>query len=430
MKKKILIIPFVFPYPLSEGGAHGVFHYIDKLRDTYDISLLFEMKNHIGTHFDDLKTIWPNVTFYVFERPKVIVTQIIDKKKPTLAVIYDYIYSIPYRIKDCIVSKKQEEQVQVQENTDDAFKKQATLYRTFWLLQPDFVNYIATIANKGFDIIQVEFFEYISLANILPKDAEKIFIHHELRYIRNEIELNLLENPDYYDTYMYLLSKQFEMESLRLYNKIVTVSDIDQRKLEKELPDKTIISSPLIISKKEIPDYEYKFNNKLTFIGSATHFPNMDGVKWFIANIWSEINKKYPTLELHIIGKEWHPERFEGLSISNIFFDGFVENLHEALVNSISIVPIRIGSGMRMKIIEAVKCRIPFIATPVGVEGLDFINNTDCFIADTNINFIKSIEILLNDSILQKKFIQNSVAKLNTLYNENKLIIRRKAVYD
>lgn len=55
-----------------------------------------------------------------------------------------------------------------------------------------YVEYVSDISRRGFDIIQVEFYPLITLGYLLPKDVQTVFVHHELRYIRNEMKWNAL----------------------------------------------------------------------------------------------------------------------------------------------------------------------------------------------------------------------------------------------
>jgi glycosyltransferase involved in cell wall biosynthesis len=135
-------------------------------------------------------------------------------------------------------------------------------------------------------------------------------------------------------------------------------------------------------------------------------------------------------LELHIVGKGWDASVLETQNnLDNVFFEGYVENLEDILTNSIAIVPIRIGSGMRMKIIDAINYRIPFITTSTGVEGLDFKNGKDCMIADNYDDFADAILKLAEDKRLQQQFIQESYATQSKLYNKELLINKRRLIY-
>lgn len=66
---------------------------------------------------------------------------------------------------------------------------------------------------------------------------------------------------------------------------------------------------------------------------------------------------------------------------------GYVEDLGSFLKGSVAVVPIRIGSGMRMKILDAVLSKVPFVTTAKGVEGIDFKDGEDCLIVDDPAGF-------------------------------------------
>ncbi|MBK5721753.1 glycosyltransferase family 4 protein [Dysgonomonas sp. Marseille-P4677] len=422
--KKILIINTEIPYPLTKGGRQGVFHFIDSLRNEYEISLLFRLTEDDTESFNELKNIWNNVTFY----PHLEILPQSAIKKKHLLDIYNQIYSIPFKLKDKIRKVKNDN---TNKQNIDFVKQNSSLFNTATTINSErFIEYVVEISRKGFDIIQVEFYPLLSLIHILPQDVEKIFIHHEIRYIRNKIELSYFAETNEYEKYLYNVNKHYELTTLSLYDKIVTVTDIDKQKLEKELPQKVILSSPLMVNMPDnISEYQFEFNNKLTFVGSCTHFPNVDGIKWFLSEVWTIILSKNKALELHIIGGGWTKEMFEDIGLTNVFFDGFVKDLSIILPNTISIVPIRIGSGMRMKILDAINYKIPFVTTTIGVEGLDFINEKDCFISDNAIGFAESIEKLIKETKTQIKFINESYTTLHKIYNRESLIDKRRIIY-
>jgi glycosyltransferase involved in cell wall biosynthesis len=82
--------------------------------------------------------------------------------------------------------------------------------------------------------------------------------------------------------------------------------------------------------------------------------------------------------------------------MGNFSIIGFVPNLPEAIHGSIMIVPILSGSGMRMKIIEAMALSMPIITTSVGVEGIKLIDKESCLIADEPKDFAEAINYLVS----------------------------------
>ena len=92
------------------------------------------------------------------------------------------------------------------------------------------------------------------------------------------------------------------------------------------------------------------------------------------------------------------------------------------------IVPLKIGSGIRMKILEAAQLEVPVVATPVGAEGLPISNETHAFIVDDADEFVKSIFKLQNID-LQNKFVGNMREVIEQNYSLPALKENRKSLY-
>lgn len=91
-------------------------------------------------------------------------------------------------------------------------------------------------------------------------------------------------------------------------------------------------------------------------------------------------------------------------SCPELEFVGYIEDLHAFLQGSVSVVPVRIGSGMRMKILDAISSRIPVVTTTKGVEGIDLRDGEECLKADSADEFVDTIIRLLGDVNLQKNW--------------------------
>ena len=425
MKKKIIIITPEFPYPLTSGGKQAQYHMVNKLRDIYDISILFDASGLSDNIFDELRTKWPNVIFFSFKR------KYLNSEKKTLKQkIYNKLSSVKNSLHQIIFAKSHTPKKSI---LNDDFKRfRSTLYNSGPIWYPaDFLDYVYTISRKDFDIIQVEFYEFLPFIHLLPKNKKTIFIHHEIRYIRNELEMSLFDNKIVQDQFAHDIAKMCELSNLSLFDKIVTLSDIDKEKLKLELADKPIYSSPAMIeSNPDTNIADFKFNKKLIFIGSQSHYPNADGLIWFLDKVWREIIIQNADLELHVIG-DWSDFISQcQLNLPQIYVHSYIPNLNEILPNSIMIVPIRIGSGIRMKIIDAINYHIPFITTSIGVEGLDFQNNKDCLVADSPSDFINAVNNLTKDSNLQMKLIKEASCTMKKLYDEDYVIAQRIKVYE
>jgi glycosyltransferase involved in cell wall biosynthesis len=167
--------------------------------------------------------------------------------------------------------------------------------------------------------------------------------------------------------------------------------------------------SPLPVDLTEHPiNQPFEFSNRLVFLGPEVHFPNLDGVDWFLNNCWHKLLKNNPRLRFSILGK-WSDEAkimFSGFR--NVTFEGFVEDLSSVMKGSIMIVPLRIGSGMRMKILEGAAWHVPMVSTSIGAEGLPMKNMENCILADTSGEFIDGILTLAADNNLQNMFVKHA----------------------
>ena len=85
---------------------------------------------------------------------------------------------------------------------------------------------------------------------------------------------------------------------------------------------------------------------------------------------------------------------------------------------------------MRMKILDAVFARVPFVTTSKGVEGLDFRSGEECLIADEASAFADAVVRLAEDEKLQAKLVQQAADKLSALYNPQEMLERRMAIYE
>jgi len=423
---KLLILTPYLPYPVNSGGNQGIFGLIDRLRRYMDISMLIPVSDRDKSNMDELQKIWTDITFYFYNKDDV-------ERKKTDRKSFSYRWMM--KLRDSLERKINRKNFST---GNDLVRKHFILTSqtpAFYLPNDeDYVNYVyETINSNKFDLIQVDFFELINIVNILPENIKKVFIHHEIRYVRADREFSLLAERRPTDRYLLNYSKNYEIGCLNAYNAIVTVTDTDNEKLKNLLKNDILIAtSPAIMEIKERSyDKDFRFNNKLIFLGGSDHFPNHDGVDWFLNNCWNEIYESDPSLEFHVIGT-WRSKLVDGYQskFKNVVFRGFVEDLHNALNNSIMIVPLRIGSGVRIKILDALSAGVPIVTTSIGGEGLNLINKKDCLIADDSDDFIKGVLSVACDNDLCRQLISGAIQKLDNRPDPEALAKVRFDIYN
>ncbi|HVP35643.1 MAG TPA: glycosyltransferase family 4 protein [Terriglobales bacterium] len=170
--------------------------------------------------------------------------------------------------------------------------------------------------------------------------------------------------------------------------------------------------------------------NKLIFVGNFNFKPTLDGLIYFLKNIMPLLKKEIPKLEIKIVGpypekklKFWKNEK-------NLLFTGYVVDVRPYIWEStVEIIPLRIASGVRLKILEGMALGKPMVSTSIGCEGLEVIDNQHLFIADSPVEFAKKTVKLLESPDLRKKFSENSRRLVEQKYNWREIVKNLERIY-
>ena len=406
MMKKILILLPWLPYPLDSGGNQGVFHMIKAMLSAYEVHLWFLVDISVNK---DLLEKFANALDH-----KLIIHYTIKKPGLNIATLR----GIHYKVCKLLLRH------------DSTFNSNQILWGKE--TSSRFDDYILSdingiIEKYSIDIVQVEFFPVIDYVYCLPSDVKKIFVHHELSFVRKQTQMKQLENKTAYDDFMLARTTDREIAVLNKYDAIIVLSEIDKEKLEINGVKTNIFVSPLFIPNSGYAEF-IPAKNRIVMIGGGAHFPNIEGLRWFIDKIHPILSKQI-NYRLEVIGDYWDVNNLQNLP-DNITFLGFVDDLSKVVPGSVMIVPILSGSGMRMKILESVNNSVPFVSTTIGVEGLSFVGSRDCEIADNPEVFANKISNLLRDTNLQRKYVMNSRKVYEDNYSSSISSQRRLAVLD
>ena len=419
MKKILFIIPYV-PYPLNSGGNQAFFNMVEYIKEKMSVSILLYPKTGQDLiNIEELKKVWSNVHFFVFKLDD-------PQFRNSLYV------SVLQKIKASITRKIRRRLIKQE---SDPIREKSLLSQSYYPELPSqYLDYVAKISRSGFDIIQVEFYELLSLGFLLPENVQTIFVHHELRYIRNEKEITLFREQTAGDRMLFHIAKDFERSALLKYKDVIVLTEVDRKIMEDFIGRKDhIYTSPAVVQvgdRLEQPFVPVQ-SGRLTFVGSEDHFPNLDAVAWFCHEVIPHLRKRHFSFTLQVIGK-WRGECINRLQSEypELKLAGYVEDLGSFLKGSVAVVPIRIGSGMRMKILDAVLSKVPFVTTAKGVEGIDFKDGEDCLIVDDPAGFAEAVIALSSNPQLQRQLVTHAEDSLRQVYNPGQMQERRLAVYE
>lgn len=129
----------------------------------------------------------------------------------------------------------------------------------------------------------------------------------------------------------------------------------------------------------------------LVFSGSMDYSANVDAVVWFVNSIWPALNQEHPALSFAIVGRDPTAE-VRALAGGRVSVTGTVLDVRPYYTGALAaVVPLRIGSGTRLKILEAMAAGIPVISTRLGAEGLDLADGTHLLLADSADEMIAAV---------------------------------------
>ncbi len=441
---KILFILQYVPYPLNSGGNQAMFNMLDCIRKEHEISLLFYLKSSEEEKaMEHLQALWTDVTFHTFKAKHLYPD---NRQKATgQENLPD---TVSYRLFDAIrrsMERKINRRIRkihaLQDNQDnkrtrqceDFIRTTSCLFNEIPGLQfPEtFHQFVYDTTRKGFDLIQIEFYECLTLVYLLPQEVKKVFVQHEIRYVRNQNAMNLFREITANDILQFNLQKGLEQQALACYDKIIALTETDRQIMLRNNPALDIYVSPAAVKMPQKAIQYRQAGMELVFIGNGTHFPNADGLMWFCKEVLPLLSKEGFRPKLNVTG-EWNKETQQMLQAiaPDISFTGFVEDLPAFVNGKISIVPIRIGSGMRMKILDSIFAASPVVTTSKGCEGLPLEHEKDCYIADSPQQFAQAVASLLSQPDIQEKFANHSLQKFTGRFNTAEMQKRRLALYE
>lgn len=257
-------------------------------------------------------------------------------------------------------------------------------------------------SSKTYDIVFVDSLfaagEIENIRQLFPK-SKLILRTHNVEHV---IWTDHAKNEKSRLKKMYLKSiarqlKRRETEILNQFDLILAISDVDQKTFGAITNSKTELLP-------YFPDISNDQNSTLTsnffFLGSMNWTPNADAHEELTQYLFSKINSEVPNTTLTFAGSA--QDEITKSDSSNIHYTGFVENKVQFMKESgILLAPISSGSGLRVKILEALALGVPIVTTSKGAAGIPFENENGIFIAKNDHEFIEYAVQLSKDEKLR-----------------------------
>ena len=204
----------------------------------------------------------------------------------------------------------------------------------------------------------------------------------------------------------------YERDVCRKSRHIIAVSDIDAKRMKTMFGVENVTSVPTGVDVEYFaPPEGTTPTSDIVFCGSMDWLPNVDAVEHFLAEILPLIRQKIPGATFTIAGRAPDARVLKAVQgLSGVAVTGKVDDMRPYLWGAkISVVPIRIGGGTRLKIYECMAAGLPVVSTTVGAEGLSYSNGSDIAIADDPPAFADACIRLLSQDAARRSMAANAL---------------------
>jgi polysaccharide biosynthesis protein PslH len=255
--------------------------------------------------------------------------------------------------------------------------------------------------GQQFDSVQVEGVHLTPYLSHIRGSRSRPAIVGDWHNIESEIMRRYSENTSGLARRLYArrtagLLEKMEARLLRGCDSHTVASDRERKKLSALVPGASVA---VVENGVDCGFYsgvgEERARTDLLFVGSMDYHANIDAVVRFAADTWPELRARRPSLRFVIVGRSPAPEVQALGRLPGVVVTGTVDDVRpyyrEALA---AVVPLRVGSGTRLKILEAMAAGVPVISTSLGAEGLEVADGCDILLAETPAETVVAIEAL------------------------------------
>lgn len=376
---KLLWISPECPYPPDTGGKGGIWNRIKYLAKNNEIYLFCISEKVDEKYKNNMEKICKKVTFYNREE------NIFSYLK---CIIYPYV----------AVSRWNKQ-----------LKKD--ILESYIKIKPNFVivdspQMVGNIDKKILDEHKVVLcqhnIEFMALKNIASGFNSKL---KKIIYKINSYQLEFYERKLYRKNYFPL---------------ITFVSKSDKEFFEKKYKLNNTFLVPVGAYLKE----NTSKGKDVIFVAKMSYPPNENAAIWFLKNVWNSILEKHPKTNFYLVGKDPSQKLIDyAKTFKNVIVTGTIDSVDKYYdLAKVVVVPLFNGGGVKVKLLEALGYGKLVITTSKGIEGTDFVNNIHLLVADTETEFIKKCNDVLDNYDKYEEILINANKKMTSEYSWEKVV--------
>ncbi len=254
---------------------------------------------------------------------------------------------------------------------------------------------INLLQREQFDIIQFESIYTAPYLKTARKYSEAMCVCR-VHNIEHLIWQRLTENEKSFlkRKYLQLLTNRlssYELDIIRQFDLLLPISRKEEKFFNEQQLNRCIYL-PFGTEDKDVDTSDIEFEEKSCYhIGSMDWAPNIEGVQWFLEEVWTKAGPALPDIQFYLAGRNMPPALMAKES-KQVRVIGEVDDVVRfSLEKNIMIVPLLSGAGIRIKILEAMSLGKTIITTSIGAEGIGATHRENILICDTAEGFITEL---------------------------------------
>lgn len=259
-----------------------------------------------------------------------------------------------------------------------------------------FVEEVARIARVSNPRVVIAEYVFMSRVLMLPEfnQALRIIDAHDI-FSNKEAAINQYGIKNY----PLNLTKAQERKLLERSEVVLAIQRAEQNEMIRLLPERKVILASFDVNIHEA-DFARMVPNRVLIVASGNEF-NVRGAQDFLDYIWPLIREINPAAHLHVVGRICSQVSSDDATVSLL---GFVENLEGQYEEAAVVVnPCRVGTGLKIKTIEALAWGKAHVAWPSGVDGLHELGDVPVMVATNVVDFADAVSELLHNPLKREE---------------------------